>query len=378
MRVENLINQAKLYLPYLDGRFADNFIIKKVIVENGVFTIITEKELPVKSGEEVIVFLKDIPLKINVKSIEKIKNNEALLKTIQKHDQTKDPRKDYKVYINIQDCSDSYYNGKTEVLEDYQDGGHTLRIKVNEKASDKPDVSKTFFLIQHSYRPNGLKRVKIIDKNALSFEDNDKTLNYTVESDGMSLSMNTRVYPAFDLYDAKAQFNRNMQKGVIEDKINNTSEAVIKIKKTEDFTAFICLDTEITNTASNDTSVGYYIYPFSVFVFMMHRDIDKYKIRDLEDIVVHKVFNRVFGEKTIQLNDGNLSVNKTGRIKFIKSNLIEQRENDLSIVEIKYELKVQTFIDDYALPRINVRLDSIDMNITGNDSLNTSNISMLL
>ena len=194
----------------------------------------------------------------------------------------------------------------------------------------------------------------------------------------MSIAMNTRVYPAYDFIDAKSQFNRNLQAGIKEDKINKISEPILKMKKTDQFTAFISLNVDTQNTAANDTSVGLYHYLFSVYIFVMHRDVDKYKVRDLEDILLHKVFNKIFGEKIITLNDNILSVNKTSKIKFVRSNFAEQRENDLSVFEFQYEFTIQTFIDDYNLPKYDVRLNEINMEVTNNDSLNYSNLHILL
>lgn len=379
MKVEYLINQAKKYLPLLSDNFTDNIDIKEVDVKDGLFTVTLEKNLNIKIGEEAIFFVRNIPTRIDIESITKIKNDEAILITKQNHNQTKDPEKDYHVFINIQNCLDELYNKKTEILEDYQDGGFKLRIKVDEEATNSPDTSNAFFYIHNYYKGNGIKRVKIIDKNVFSFQEEDHTLNYKItDFSGMSIAMNTRVYPAYDFIDAKSQFNRNLQAGIKEDKINKISEPILKMKKTDQFTAFISLNVDTQNTAANDTSVGLYHYLFSVYIFVMHRDVDKYKVRDLEDILLHKVFNKIFGEKIITLNDNILSINKTSKIKFVRSNFAEQRENDLSIFEFQYEFTIQTFIDDYNLPKYDVRLNEINMEVTNNDSLNYSNLHILL
>ena len=379
MKVEYLINQAKKYLPLLSDNFTDNIDIKEVDVKDGLFTVTLEKNLNIKIGEEAIFFVRNIPTRIDIESITKIKDDEAILITKQNHNQTKDPEKDYHVFINIQNCLDELYNKKTEILEDYQDGGFKLRIKVDKKATDSPDTSNAFFYIHNYYKGNGIKRVKIIDKNVFSFQEEDHTLNYKItDFPGMSIAMNTRVYPAYDFIDAKSQFNRNLQAGIKEDKINKISEPILKMKKTDQFTAFISLNVDTQNTAANDTSVGLYHYLFSVYIFVMHRDVDKYKVRDLEDILLHKVFNKIFGEKIITLNDNILSINRTSKIKFVKSNFAEQRENDLSVFDFQYEFTIQTFIDDYNLPKYDVRLNEINMEVTNNDSLNYSKVHILL
>lgn len=378
MKVEYLVNQAKRYLPLLTDKFSDNIKIKKVEVVEGQFTVTLSEDINIKKGEEAIIFVKNIPLKIDIESIDKISSEEAILITKQNHNQTKNPTLNYKVYINIQGCGDKLYNKKTEVLEDYQDGGFKLRIKADKEASEKPDVSNAFFYINNCMKGNGLKRVKIINKNTFTFSENDNSLNYTVEDiEGMAISMNTRIYPAYDFNDAKAQFDRNMQKKLEEDIINKEYKPIIEMKKSEDFTAFIALDSDVKNTAPNDTSVGIYNYRFFVYTFIMHRNLDKYKIRDFEDILLHKVFNRIFGEKTLLLTDNLLSVNRTQKIKSLGSSFAEQRKNDLSIIQFEYELRIQTFIDDYNLPSCDVRLNGLDMSITNRDSKNYSKINIL-
>ena len=110
MKVEYLINQAKKYLPLLSDNFTDNIDIKEVDVKDGLFTVTLEKNLNIKIGEEAIFFVRNIPTRIDIESITKIKNDEAILITKQNHNQTKDPEKDYHVFINIQNCLDELYN----------------------------------------------------------------------------------------------------------------------------------------------------------------------------------------------------------------------------------------------------------------------------
>ena len=93
MKVEYLINQAKKYLPLLSDNFTDNIDIKEVDVKDGLFTVTLEKNLNIKIGEEAIFFVRNIPTRIDIESITKIKNDEAILITKQNHNQTKDPEK---------------------------------------------------------------------------------------------------------------------------------------------------------------------------------------------------------------------------------------------------------------------------------------------
>lgn len=378
MKVEYLVNQAKKYISYLTDNFSDTIKIKKVEVVNGLFTITTEEDLNAKKGDEAVLFLKNIPIRIDIDSIEKISSDEAIMITKQNHDQTKDPKKKYKVFIDIQGCKDELYNGKTEILEDYQDGGYKLRLKVNKDTTEEPDVSNAFFYIITG-RGNGFRRVKIIDKNVFTFQESDTKLNFTVENnDSMYISMNTRIYPAYDLFDAKAQYSKNLQRALEEDKIFRENKPLINIKKPDQYTAFIALNQDVKNTAANDTSIGYYTYNFSVFIFIMHRDIDKYKIRNMEDYLTHAVFNKIFGDKTIKLADNIISVPETQRIKFLGSRFAEPRENDKSIFELQYEFMLETFAQDYELPRYDVRLNEIDLEVTNRDSKLFTNIDMLL
>lgn len=378
MKVEYLVNQAKKYVSYLTDNFSDTIKIKKVEVINGLFTITTEEDLNAKKGDEAVLFLKNIPIRIDIDSIEKISSDEAIMITKQNHDQTKDPKKKYKVFIDIQGCKDELYNGKTEILEDYQDGGYKLRLKVNKDTTEEPDVSNAFFYIITG-RGNGFRRVKIIDKNVFTFQESDTKLNFTVENnDSMYISMNTRIYPAYDFIDAKAQYSKNLQRALEEDKIFRENKPLINIKKPDQYTAFIALNQDVKNTAANDTSIGYYTYNFSVFIFIMHRDIDKYKIRNMEDYLTHAVFNKIFGDKTIKLADNIISVPETQRIKFLGSRFAEPRENDKSIFELQYEFMLETFAQDYELPRYDVRLNEIDLEVTNGDSKLFTNVDILL
>lgn len=377
MKVEFLVNQAKKYLPLLTDMFSDKIYIQKVEVIDGLFTVTTKEDLKLEKDTEAVFFIQNIPLRIDIEKIEKIKSDEAFLYSKQNHNQTKDPSKKDKVFINIQGCEDNLYNVKTEVLEDYQDAGFKLRIKVNQNTTDNPNVENAFFYIYNYFKGNGIKRVKILDKNKFSFQEDDTKLNFIIEDkDDMYITFNTRIFPAYDFLDAKAQFSRNIQNGLIEDKITKENKPIINIKKSNQITCFIVLDDEVNNTASNFTSVGYYNYKFHVYTFFMHRNINKYILRDFQDFLLHKVFNKIFGEKNIFLTDKNLLIDKTEKIKFIKSSFAENRENDLSVIDFQYEFRIQTFIDDYKLPILDVRLNNIEMDITNRDSDNFSKIEL--
>lgn len=379
MKVDFLVNQAKKYVPLLCNNFSETNKIKKVVVENGLFTVETEENLNIDKNSDAIFYITGIPLQIDIESIQKISKTEAIMITKQNHDQTKNPNKPYqkKVYIKIQGCSDELYNEETEVLEDYQDGGYKLRIKVNSNTTDNPDTSNAFFYINSCYKGNGIKKVKILSKNTFSFQEEDTKLNFTVENiDNMFISKNIRIYPAYDLDDAKALFSRNLG-FLLKDEEEKKEKTKLSMKKSDQCTAYIVLEHQTKNTAENNTSVGYYEYNFSVYVFCMHRNIEKYKIRNLQDKLQHEVFGKIFGLKGITLSDNVLSVNKTENIYFFESNIIE-RLNDYSIFQLKYKFNIRTFDEDYTLPVCDVRLNNINMEITNRDGNRFFNVDMLL
>lgn len=358
MRADDIVFQLKKWIPEFTDKFNTSIDVSSISVVNGLCTVTTVEPHYLFDNDEVYIRNAELRIKITNISKDSPTSTIATITTSSYHNVVKGDT----LNVTVEGVSDILYNGTLEVIKDID--AYNFTVKVDESASQSPDVTNANLVTVKKQTINGWKTITVIDETSFSYQEGDTSLNLTSDNTGIEVVKDSRIFPCLDEEESLQMycdyFSANKDEPSLED---------INIKDDDEFSLFVCVRPEVRNTGTTDRSEGYYLNRFSLFIYAPTKDSYMYEgLSKCSDLTSY-VFNRILGQKPLNTYN-QFGSRVTGPVKYISSGKMGRVDTGRVVYPhtINYEFITEAVNSDFSLPFDSVRLNEIITKQTSKDN----------
>lgn len=355
--IENIVEYINTQLPLLTDYFNEDKIeLSKIEIVNKE-VILTSKTKHNFSSEDCLVFLKDVSFPIKIVSIV----GNIIKLDFPHHLIAKEIAK-----VSISGVDDAQYNGTFNVLDDID--GYTLKIDIDVASDYIPVFTNGIVIRNHSEIINGFRKISKITDTTFKIKDFTIELQDSILLlEGAIIDMRQRVNGAFDLRDAIDCYCGTYK---ISDADDDSQKLITHFKERSNLTCYLCIEPNIINKHREGTSFGVLEYLMNLYIFIPIKQENKYEQREIIEEVTFNVFNRILGEKVLNIG-GYLGQTKTSPLCLESCGSATERDNVFYIHNIKFSYTAQLNDSDFRLNKDYFRFNKLGYSVL-NQSLKTT------
>lgn len=366
--IDGIANYINSQLPRLTDLFGENIqdIEHVEIKDSEVYIYTKEPHEFLRNGD--YIFLKGVPLPNKIKEISEdrriittsffhhivVDERDTRKLPILCRRQTKDGIKQELIYVELVEDIDRYNLRLKEPLNNFYDEYIVMR--------------------SHTGIINGLREIQVLRDNRYAIKLKDYKLkdieDVVIDNvENALINYSQRVYGCFDLNDAIETYCNSFGfKSILndEDEKRFIQKLNLQYKGRSNLTCYIELNPNVRDKNNGLYSTGELYYNLNLYIFIPIKKEYKYEQRELIEYVTFGIFNRILGNKSIELFNHSDMMKHTHLQK--NSNIIVfngcepaiDRTNVLYIHKLNYTFTINQDDSDYSLDEDYWRLNSLE------------------